>query len=665
MAMNPKTSDNKMLRKTIILFVFAVVAIGAAAASPPFKPFGTKPGKLALIVAIGKYPMDSGWSQLSSHNDVRILRDALLKQGFAEGDIAIVQDEAATRQGILSAIRTSLIEKAKPGDVAVFHFSGHGQQAADDNGDEVDGFDEALVPFDSPKHYQSGIYEGQNLIRDEELGGTLKELRSKLGPEGHLLTLIDACHSGTATRGLAKARGTDERMASPDYFAAKVDRFGDENSLDANVAGDLAPMVALFSASPNQLSYEHVDAGGEGYGILSYTFSKVFGSANEGTSYRDLFDQIRLQVSALSPRQTPQAEGQLDEAVLGGQIAGNRRYFLPSNWIDGQTVKLDVGTLAGLHDGSLVAFYPPSVQDTAGVLPFAFGKIANASLLDCDVELEKTIAKQERNCRIYIRERNYGSLSASLRLEVASVGLSAALRQIPTDCPAIRFTENNPELVLQELPGEDKLLLLTKDDFVLGSFKIPENENYRGLLRQVQQQVVAFAQAKFLRPMEVQDSRLGLSLDFLTPDGQPVPSNRFKLGEELRIRIRNTGLEPCYFSVLDIQPDNQLNVIVPAGKPAVDYYLPPGGQYDYPELVVVSEPVGTEVLKLIASEQPLDLTNIVQTRGVQDLGKPQGGKHPFEVLLRQTYLLESTRGETGNLPGGGLAVGSVVVEIRE
>ena len=100
---------------------------------------------------------------------------------------------------------------------------------------------------------------------------------------------------------------------------------------------------------------------------------------------------------------------------------------------------------------------------------------------------------------------------------------------------------------------------------------------------------------------------------------------------------------------------------VASGKPAVDYYLAPGSHYDYPELLEVSEPMGTEVLKLIASEQPLDLSGIVQTRGVEGLGK-----HPFEVLLRKTYLRDGSRGNgTENVPSGGVAVGSVVVEIGE
>ena len=277
--------------KTAYNFLYLALAIaGWGFVSPP-----EKPAPKALIIAIGDYPAASGWEALSAGNDVRILKEALLRQGFAEADIVVLQDEQATRLGILDAIRTHLINRVKSGDAAVFHFSGHGQQVQDDpdqtgRGDEVDGYDEAIVPYDSPLHFQLGVYEGENLIRDEELGALLREVRAKLGKEGHLLTLVDACHSGTATRGLAKARGTSIRMASPDFMAAHPDKTSDDNALTDKSPDDLerlAGMVALFSASPNQLSYEHVDENGDGYGMLSYTFSKVFCSAKQGTTRKN------------------------------------------------------------------------------------------------------------------------------------------------------------------------------------------------------------------------------------------------------------------------------------------------------------------------------------------------------------------------------------------
>jgi len=38
----------------------------------------------------------------------------------------------------------------------------------DDNGDEVGGLDESLVPYDAEMHFRKGKYEGENHIRDDE-----------------------------------------------------------------------------------------------------------------------------------------------------------------------------------------------------------------------------------------------------------------------------------------------------------------------------------------------------------------------------------------------------------------------------------------------------------------------------------------------------------------
>ncbi|MEK7255407.1 MAG: caspase family protein, partial [Bacteroidota bacterium] len=572
----------------------------------------------------------------------------------------------ATRQGILDAIRFHLMDKVKRGDSAIFHFSGHGQQVHDQNGDEVDGYDEAIVPYDSPLEFQPGVYEGENLIRDEELGALLKSVRAKLGKNGRLLTLIDACHSGTATRGLAKARGTNVRMASREFIAAHSGKTEEDNALAAEVpdVDGLAPMVAFFSASPQQASYEQTDENGNTYGALSLTFGQAFANLEPGATYRVLFDQIRLGISALSPRQTAQAEGLLDEEVLGGNIAGAPRYFLPIEKIDQNTFRLNAGTLAGLHDRSVVAFFPIGTYDTVGVKPLALATIANATLLDCDAELDRALPKKDNACWVFIREQNYGSLSASLRLELPPGDLLTALQNLSAECPAIHLVETNPELVLQENSGTDKLFLLAKDGFALDSFDLPANGNFKGLLRSVRADAIAFAQAKFLRSLEIEDARLGIALEFLTPGGERFAFEEkqdFRVGEEVRLRVRNAGSEACFFSVLDLPPNNLPGMLIPWDKPAVDYFLPPGAHFDFPEIITITEPAGTDVLKLIASEQPLDLSDIVKTRAAEG-----GGSHPLEVLLRETYLLDRRRGgETSNVPGGGVAVGSVVVEIRE
>jgi hypothetical protein len=44
-----------------------------------------------------------------------------------------------------------LINQAKPGDVVVFHFSGHGSRVIDPDRDQPDGFNSTLPEFDVRK----------------------------------------------------------------------------------------------------------------------------------------------------------------------------------------------------------------------------------------------------------------------------------------------------------------------------------------------------------------------------------------------------------------------------------------------------------------------------------------------------------------------------------
>ncbi|KAG5223304.1 metacaspase [Salix suchowensis] len=78
-----------------------------------------------------------------------------------------------------------LVQGCQPGDSLVFHFSGHGSQKKDYDGDELDGYDETLCPTD---------FETQGMIVDDEINAVIV----KPLPHGvKLHAIIDACHSGT------------------------------------------------------------------------------------------------------------------------------------------------------------------------------------------------------------------------------------------------------------------------------------------------------------------------------------------------------------------------------------------------------------------------------------------------------------------------------------
>jgi uncharacterized caspase-like protein len=103
--------------------------------------------KNALCIGINDYPGTQ--NDLSGCvNDAHDWKAALEKRGFG---VEQLLDEAATLAGIRAGLG-NLIEKARPGDLLVVTYSGHGTWVPDESGDEPDGRDEAWCPHDLMKN---------------------------------------------------------------------------------------------------------------------------------------------------------------------------------------------------------------------------------------------------------------------------------------------------------------------------------------------------------------------------------------------------------------------------------------------------------------------------------------------------------------------------------
>ena len=140
----------------------------------------------------------------------------LKANGF--GDIATLTNKKATKAGIINAFN-SLINRSQKGDIIYIQFSGHGQMMTDLNGDEKDGFDEAWIPYDAYLKYCSKD-KGEKHLSDDEIAQYLSKLRSKIGSEGAIAVVVDACHSGDSTRDLCEndsvvVRGVDIDFVIP------------------------------------------------------------------------------------------------------------------------------------------------------------------------------------------------------------------------------------------------------------------------------------------------------------------------------------------------------------------------------------------------------------------------------------------------------------------
>lgn len=142
----------------------------------------------ALLIGVSEY--EANLTPLAgARNDVFLIRELLVqKYGFDPANIRILLDDEATRAQVLGAL-AQISEIARSDDIVLVHYSGHGSQAPDTNGDEPDGFDETIVPYDART---PGVPD----ITDDELNDLIGRIKAQ-----SVVVILDSCHSGTGTRG--------------------------------------------------------------------------------------------------------------------------------------------------------------------------------------------------------------------------------------------------------------------------------------------------------------------------------------------------------------------------------------------------------------------------------------------------------------------------------
>ncbi|MBL7178219.1 MAG: caspase family protein [Desulfobacteraceae bacterium] len=255
----------------------------------------------ALLVGINKYQTPG--SDLSGCvNDVTNIRDILLKYfGFDVSDIRMIIDDRATKANIMKRLEW-LVADAKAGDRLLFHFSGHGSQIRDRDGDELkDQLDEILCPYDMD-------WDGTYIVDDE-----LEAFFSPLPKRINLEVLLDSCHSGTGTR---EARGIEslpqELSFKPRFLTPPADilaRIDDDNLKVRKLAkGDNPLTHVLFSGCKDNQTSADAYINGNFNGAFTYYFSKHVRETQGTLSRGELIKRVRASVRFNGFSQIPQLD---------------------------------------------------------------------------------------------------------------------------------------------------------------------------------------------------------------------------------------------------------------------------------------------------------------------------------------------------------------------
>lgn len=653
--------------------------------------------KLALIIAIGKYPRASGYQKLSSANDVPLIRAALERQGFDSTGIRTLVDSQATRAGILQAL-DALVADARPGDVVVVHYSGHGHQMTDDNGDELDGLDELWVPFDARGDVDPATYKGEYHIKDDQLEPILARLRQQVSPGGNVVVFIDACHSGSATRSAMPVRGGMPPIGKP--AATRQTTRGDTPSgsgwlaLPATTRGGnsgasgLAPMVVFSAAREDQLATE-VELKGEDKtaGPLSVGLSHVLAALNvaEGQTltYRAVFDQLKSWMQGEVPEETPQLEGDADVAVFSGRAVIQKPYFRVASVIGDSIALLEGGSLVGLLPGSKLAFYPVGTQDPSRATALASGEVAVSDELQARVRLAP--GSKATGSWAFVTEYAFAEFRVRLLLDPAIA--PAARNALAADLErsgVIQLSDSLADMVVHPVltrakgpagltvswAGDTSVALVPPVDASTAVGRASLTEQIRALARSSYLKQVQMADPKIRVRIELvpathrfgaNNSCDGRQSDTLHVKAKLSEGNQWILrpNDGYLLRFVNEGADSAYISVLDLTPDGAIGQLFPrADLGGEDNLLPPGASYLSQLCYWATEPYGPEVLKLFATRRPVNFAPVLTS---PDHGVNRGSAHPLEVLLAGTY--SATRGDPPAAPQGTGSTAALTLQV--
>lgn len=612
------------LQRIAVALLLPALLFAVAAAPAP------APSKWAVVVGVNDYvayTAEDG-DLRGAVRDARAMRDVLVERwGVPDGNVRLLTDRAATKAAIRALLVDWLPERARPGDLVVFFYAGHGSQAYDSDGDEADGLDETLGPTDiRPSSFE-------NDITDDELGAWIRGL-----PTAEVVVILDSCHSGTATRlagtGMrprfldrgARARG--EPAASERADAPPPPEGGEAPELDLP-SGD-GGLLEIASAAPDQSAMDAwfpASDDGEGYsgGAFTTHFVRQLRRAPATATYRELFRATVAAMKADGFEQDPQLSGPAAEPVfraagVAAEAGAPEEEAAEAGAADpatpgppgtlrvvavaGSSVRLDAGSAAGVTRGSVYRGEGGAVVRIARVR--ADG--AAGTVLRGEVA---------RGARLRIAARPV----ASPGLAVDVTGLPAALRagigaRYGGD-DRIRLAAGGEEAAEAGAgSGAADLYLRPSDDESGGVAVYGRDGRVRSpvraggaggpLLDRLARRLERELAVKALAALENPTGGFAIDVELAGSDGT------FAVDDTLAFRVRSS--RRGYLTLLDLGPDGAVTVLYP------NAYVEPSpleaGEAvtiptaEMPFALVARPPTGWGLVRALVTDEPLELPTV-------------------------------------------------------
>lgn len=595
------------------------------------------PPRLALLVGVSKYKQGPDpWRELHTETDIAQLKEVLIRHhGFQESSVRVLHNEQATGEGIRRAFHEHLIDKATPGAVVVFHFSGHGQQILDDNGDELDGLDESLVPHDTSS--QRAAIAARTNIRDDEIGLWLHALRQKMTTGGKLRgsinVFLDSCYSGTATRGQLRERG---RAWDPELDGPQPKGLATSSNKGAVGLLPLEQVAAggfvLLSAARSHQTAKEVD----GRGAFSLALIHALARVGSDATMRTVFDRVTNEVAGLALFQDPVFEGPIDTLLFSGIPVAPSPYLpVIADPLQPSRLRLPIGEVHGATVGSLFALH------AAGSAPFSEkSRLGDAVVESVNSFFSELRLRQKLNGRQLAAARavevEHAHGGRKLRVHLLGLESLPTLRHRLHRLPFVELATDTTYQIQIAHNAMGKRVLVRRASAAQPIAELPADDNASLPLERL---LLGAWRWQHLASLSATDATLQIGVQLLPVQaskesegvavGQvlrpPVPRRDVPAGRQVCLRrgdffqmvFHNPSSEPRFVTVVELNPKGEIGVLFPDSERTDDSRIAPGTQLPpyQPYVFEVTNPPGKTLYLAVVTREPVDFRALIMQAG--------------------------------------------------
>jgi hypothetical protein len=546
-------------------------------------------GRYALLVASGHFAPGAHFSQLSApENDVRLMSSLLtLKFGFKPADITLVgvppdrrwpgyryASPDATFDTLAREFKR-LAENRKAGreDYVVFYYSGHGIRVEDLDGDEPDGYDEALLTYEGTESYA---------VVDDVLHAWLQRI-----PARQITVIADTCYSGNITRFIDGRRKV--KFVS---FASKPPT-RTQSTPTPPLAPELRASDVLLSACrPQEEAREECVSGPTGpQFVSSFTwelYRELVWSRQPQVSCSELAQTLAVRLASRRRGQTPTVYPARSEAVfIAPPPKSACRSYVPVLRRDSMPVRLGLGYFAGVRQG--MEFAPEATLTSSGPVL----RVTNTDWFESSARVVKGTG--EIPSSLVARQPPVPTPGRRLSIAVRKKGAGGVPDELPRLLEEVATfdEEGASDAFLDYDAATQRVQLVEHDEHRFGEPVDPVRAK----------ELVARYRAS-LQIGQLDSSVHPLGLRISSP-GRDRPT--YRIGDPIRFTVE--AERSGYLLVLDVAADGQINVLFP-NVAATDAAIVGGHPYmlggpEMPFTLEACPPAGDDRVVAILSTRPL------------------------------------------------------------